>query len=431
MSIANRTAVAHRARTAWTSLPPVERVLLLNVFLGSLGMGLYSITSVIYLTRFARVSAEQVGLALSGAAILWLLLAGSTGRLIDRHGARELAITFGLLNALCIFALIFVSGFVACCVVLAAMVITGSANSVSRSAVLGHILRQDRRVHVAARNRSAANLGFTIGSALAGFVLVAHTKTPFDLSLIGFSLCLAGASLLYRRFPPIPAVSPGIKKKVRVADRKGFLMLSIVFGLLTIHDTVLSIGMPLWLVHHTSVPVPLAAWLLIVNTAGDVLLQVRVARGADTVIGAKQATQFGGLAVALSCAVLAIVGMPRSALLASLIAVVAVLILTYGELRIAAGSWGLLYGLAPASQRGIYSSIFSMGQMARSVLGPVMVTSLTALWGSPGWLAMAGFFAVVSLLTSAATTWAAREVDEQPQAAASVARQDGAIEGER
>ncbi|WP_157748214.1 MFS transporter [Micromonospora echinaurantiaca] len=387
----------------------VERVLLLNAFVLSFGFGLYATTSVIYLTRFSHISAQQIGLALSVSGILWMLVAGSAGRTVDRVGARETAIGAGLLSAAVVPLMIFAQGFPACCAVLCALAITQKVSSVGHSALVGHLLDQDRRVKVAARNHSMSNAGLAVGSAAAGVALVVGTRSAFVVILVVFSASLAAVNLMTRR---LPKVTPGVVRRTnasRVSRRRGFLFLSVVIGLISIHETILVIGMPLWLLHHTRAPAPLAAWLTIANMACVVLFQVHVAQRTDSVPNARRAVAQGAIAVAAACVVIALASLPRSATIATSILLLGVLTLTYGEMRVAAGGWGLRYGIAPRAEHGLYGAIFSMGKTAETAVGPAVVTFMTGSFTILGWGILAAGFVGLAFLIRPGAAWAVKE----------------------
>jgi MFS family permease len=389
------------------SLPQAELILLINAFIVSIGIGLYAAASVIYFTRFAGVSAGHVGLAMSIAAVVWLVIASTVGKMIDRLGPRDMMVTFGVLNAVLIVSLIFAHGFIACLLLLCALGIAENSNWVARSAVVGNILERKRRVLVSARNRSASNAGLALGNGLAGLVLIFNTKSAFNILLLGFAATLLTVAMLSLRLPRVRGTRSHAERRGSVLwEKRAFLGVSVLCGLITIHDTVLVIGLPLWIVENTSAPRPLASWLLILNTVLVVLFQVRAAKGADDVAGAKRVQVQACLLMAISCAVLGFSGYSQGVVLTVAVLLVGVGLLTLAELRAAAGGWGLRYALAKTDEQAVYGAIFSMGSTARLIIGPALVTFLTSSWHLAGWLLLALLFALLAVATPPLVAWA-------------------------
>jgi len=68
--------------------PPGAARVLAAAFLGSVGTGVQLTACVLFFTRVAGLSAGQVGLGLTGAAVAGLLAGVPLGSLADRLGAR-------------------------------------------------------------------------------------------------------------------------------------------------------------------------------------------------------------------------------------------------------------------------------------------------------------------------------------------------------
>ena len=111
-------------------------------------------------------------------------------------------------------------------------------------------------------------------------------------------------------------------------------------------------------------------------------------------------------ASAFTVAAVALVGcclaMPLAATLdatgASIVAIAAVLALTLAELTQSAGAWEISFRLAPADRRGHYLSMFSLGQTAQTMVGPVLLTAVVFALGTLGWAVLAAATLAAGLL---------------------------------
>jgi len=69
---------------------------------------------------------------------------------------------------------------------------------------------------------------------------------------------------------------------------------------------LLNVVVPLWLVERTDAPHTVLAWLFGTNTVMAVLLQVRAARGSETVAGSVRAVRRSALCFVASCAIISV-----------------------------------------------------------------------------------------------------------------------------
>jgi hypothetical protein len=188
-----------------------------------------------------------------------------------------------------------------------------------------------------------------------------------------------------------------------------YVSLAVVSGLITLHDVILSVGLPLWIVGRTQAPVAVAAWVIGLNTLMVVALQVPASRLAVTVDGARRLQRRACLAVALACVVFGLTrGLaagPATALL-----VLGVVVLTAGELWSSAANWRLRFEFADPTAQGQYAGVFSLGIALRGAVGPVLVATLIGDLRSAGWIALALLFALMVLLVNPVVKTAGRRL---------------------
>jgi len=263
-------------------------------------------------------------------------------------------------------------------------------------------------VRLAAQLRSTFNAGCTIGTLSGGVAFAFDTRAAYTAVLLGHAVLSLGSALLYLTIAASArtAAQPGTSRP-RMARDVPYLAVAMLTGVVLLTDTVLGVGLPLWIATYTHAPRPLAGWLLTANALMVVALQIRASGGADTVPGARKVLRQAALLGAVGCPVFAF-SAGANTVLATCLLVIGAVVLTLSELRGAAGGWGLRYGLAVEHAQGAYGGLFSLGAAVRLVAGPTLVTTLMAKLHSAGWLVLAGLFLATAAVIPPVVNWAAR-----------------------
>jgi hypothetical protein len=114
-----------------------------------------------------------------------------------------------------------------------------------------------------------------------------------------------------------------------------------------------------------------------------------------------------GSLLAASCALFALsAGGDGIVVVAMLVA--AGVVHTAGELPFVAASWGLSIPLMPAGAPGEYQGEFATGEATALMAAPVLMTTLVAGWGQPGWLILGAIFLLPAVAAIPVTHWALR-----------------------
>ncbi|QMU70035.1 MFS transporter [Streptacidiphilus sp. P02-A3a] len=372
-----------------------------NYLVDSLGTGLFLTGGVAFFVRVVGLTATQVGVGFSIAGLVTLGASVPTGWLADRVDTRRLLFLLHLAEAalFCLYPL--VHSFLGFVLVASATSLAIRAASTVRSALIAGVLEPDRRVAGRAYLRSVFNAGFAGGSALAAWALADGSHFACEMVIAGntASYLLAAATLI-----PLPSMPPqprpvGAAKAPALKDIP-FVLLTLMNGLLGINGIVLTLALPLLIVSGHGIPRALAGLFVTANTVLVVVFQVRLSRNADTVDGGARAQRRAGVFLALSCAGIAAAVAVHSTALTILCLVVAVLLLTAGELLAMAGSWGISYGLAPDHARGEYLGVYALGMAFAETAGPAATTYLGIDQGAAGWLVIAGVFLLAGFAVS-------------------------------
>ncbi len=145
--------------------------------------------------------------------------------------------------------------------------------------------------------------------------------------------------------------------------------------------------------------------IVVLNSLAIALFQVNVSRRMDAPLRAARGAVLSGAALAASCVLFALTAGGGGPLVVALLLAGGVAHVA-GELLFVAASWGLSIPLMPRDAAGEYQGVFATGEAAALLVAPVLMTTLVAEWGAPGWLVLAGIFLVPAAAALPATRWA-------------------------
>ncbi|MGK5674018.1 MFS transporter [Micromonospora sp. URMC 106] len=388
--------------------PGPARTLTLGTLVRTVGRGLWLVASALFLTRSAGLSATEVGLGLTVAALVGLLASAPAGYLADRLGPRATQIVALAASGVLTTALLAVGSLPAFLAVGAATAVADAADRGAKGALIAGSVPADQRVRTRAYLRATTNVGISVGAVLAGFAIAADTRAAYVALILTAAVTYLLAAAVFTRLPylpPVPAPAHG-PRLVALRDRP-FLAFTVLDGLMSMHFGLLNIALPLWIVGHTRAPAWLISGLMLVNTVVVVLFQVRAARGTESLAGAARAARRAGLAIAAACVLFAASG-GRSTGVAVALLVGGALAHVVGELWHSAAGWGISFGLAPEDAHGQYQGAYSMGYELGKMVAPVVVTTLAVGWGVPGWLLLGALFLSLGAMVPGVVGWAAR-----------------------
>ncbi|WP_328663837.1 MFS transporter [Streptomyces sp. NBC_00328] len=387
----------------------------------AVGTGAFLAVSVPFITRSVRLSEGSLGLGLTLSAAIALGTAIPIGILADRIGPKKVLVGVSLWRCACFVLYPFVQNLWQFLTVVCLLGLVDKAAAPMEQALVGQVTATDDRVRVVAILRSLRNVGFTVGALLGGIGLLIDSRAGYSAILLVNASSFAVLATLAARLPVLSAPAKSLRRRfsVRVLRDGSFLSFTGINAVLTMHMTLLSIGIPLWIVGHTAVSSALISPLVAVNTVLAVALQVRASRNTDTITGAARALVRAGICLAVCC--LLLVAAPKlPVVLAVGVLVLAMVALTGGELFQSAGGWGGSYLLAVPGEEGVYLSVFWLGVAVQQIAAPVLV-SVVVTSGTTGWAVLAALFAVCGLAAPLIGRWAQAQADSRTPADPSLA----------
>ncbi|HEX6685561.1 MAG TPA: hypothetical protein VF062_22490, partial [Candidatus Limnocylindrales bacterium] len=94
--------------------------------------------------------------------------------------------------------------------------------------------------------------------------------------------------------------------------------------------------------------------------------------------------------------------------IATAILVAAAAVHVMGELRQAAGSWGISFDLAPDHAQGQYQGMYNTGWSLAAIIAPAILTTVVVDWTGPGWIVFGALYAATGAAVPIAVRWAQR-----------------------
>ncbi|MCC3329194.1 MFS transporter [Nocardia abscessus] len=375
------------------------RLLVLAALVNSTGTGLFLAGAVLFYTTYLDIPITMVGAGLGIAAIAGIFgsvpLAGSA----DRFGAvRTLAALYCALGFVyCAYLLINgVAGFVVA--VSVATVIMRAVPPVNQ-AVAGMVVTGIERSTVLATMRATRNGGVMVGSALAGLGLAAAGTTGYLIMLLGnaASYLICGA-LVYRlrslEKTPLEVRARGLP----VVRNVRYLALGLANGMLGLHATMMIVALPLWTTARSDVHDAFIPMIVTIGALLVVLLQVPLSRGVDSIRSARSAVVRAGIALGVSCLLMALMAEADGPILGAVVLLMVISTLTIGEIYQTSSAWVISHDLAPEGRRSEYIATFSLGMSVQQIIGPPLFSAIVARFGTPGWLALGVGFVVASVV---------------------------------
>lgn len=402
----------------------VGRRLGLMALVDACGTGAFLALSAIFLTRSVGLSVAQVGFGLATGAAIALITAIPLGALADRYGPRRVLVAVSVWRAACFVAYGLVGSFTGFLVVVCLLGVVDKATAPLEQGLVGSAVAPTSRVRTMAVMRAVRNVGFTIGASMGAVALALDTRPAYVAIVLLNAASFIALAAMAAQLPVKTETADGASLRrplsFQVLKDTPYLIIAALNAVLTMHMTLLSVGVPIWIAGHSNAPRWVIAPLLLVNTVLAVAFQVRASRDSESSAGAAQRLKQAGLALGTCCVLLA--GVPLLSAAAAIgVLAISIVALTAGELLQNAGGWAISYQLARESQRGAYLSVFWLGTSIQQIATPVIVALVIAA-GAAAWVALGVLLALAGLAVPAVIRWAvaarANENMPEPESAA-------------
>ncbi|WP_392671978.1 MFS transporter [Streptomyces sp. LN785] len=373
------------------------RIMLLGQFLDRAGSGVWGASSVLYFTFVTGLDARKLGLLLGAAGVAGIVGSPLAGRLAARSPVRALLIGCHLLRLVTLGLMLVCTGFY---VLLPVVAVTSLGDRAAKTLemLFATRLAGERRTTYQALSRSSANAGYAFGAGIAAVGLAVGTHGAYRALILADALSfLVAAALVWRtREPRDPGRVTARSGGAATADRspapnpwrdRGYLRFVLLDIPMNLDDSILNVGLPLWLVNHTEAPRAIVPAFLVINTVLVVVLQIRVSARVGEPRQAASAVLVYGVTTLGCCTVLA-TATGGGAWSASIALLVSAALVTGAELMRSVSSWELAVSLAPREARAPYLGVAGMAQSIQKSAGPLLMTGAVLTAGPAGWLVL-------------------------------------------
>ena len=375
--------------------------LILITFIDRVGGAMLFPFFALYLTKRFAIGMTQVGILFAAFSVSSLVGSMMGGALTDRLGRKSILI-FGLIaSSFSTLAMGFVSTFEIFFVMALFVGILTDTAGPARQAMIADMLPEEKRAQGYGIFRVAFNLSVVIGPAIGG-LLAARSYLALFIADAVISLI---AAVLVSRFisETKPKVGPDLLQESMAGSFKGyfrvlrdtafmlFLSASLLMALVYMNmNTTLGV----YLRDTHSVPEAGYGWILSLNAAMVVLFQFTITRRIEN-LPPMLMMAVGSALYAIGFAMYGFVSVYWLFLMA-------MVIITIGEMIVAPVGQALVARFSPEDMRGRYMAVFGLSWTIPFAIGPYLAGLLLdnydqrLLWYIAGFI---GLLAVVGFLT--------------------------------
>src|SRR5476651_1400406 len=277
----------HVAEKAPISDDRASLLLLLIAFVDAAGRGLFLAGATFFYTQVVGLSNVEVGIGLALAGLCGLVCAVPIGRLADRLGAARVLAFLQVWRMAGFLIYPFVNEFytfllIACfigCVEQAVWPIIQS--------LVGSAVKADAYVKTMSKVAIVRNVAYMLAAGVFSIV-VSFTSGPggvIGLLIANALAFLISAILLVtarlpHSAPKEPAETQRVTAPAHPLKNLNFLSLSLCNGILSLHQAVMTIAIPLWLLTKTQAPKALIGIILVINGIMPIPRQLALSRRA-------------------------------------------------------------------------------------------------------------------------------------------------------
>ncbi len=393
---------AKRIHNIYNEYPRQFWVLVMGMFIDTLGRTMLNPFLMLYVTKKFSVGMTEVGVLLGLMSVSSTIGRMLGGALTDRLG-RKWMVIFGLVvSGLSSLVLGVIGTFELFFVILLFVGLVASIGGPAQGAMIADILPEEKRTGGFGIFRVVANLSWICGPVVGG-LLVARSYMPLFIADAIASTITAG--VVFLAIQETRPSSPEEKSEQTMAQTfVGYLdvLKDTTFILFIGACILMTIG---YLQIYTTLGVYLRdthgvaerayGWLMSMNAATVVLFQIPISRQVE-----KRRPM---MMMALGSFLYAI-GLGAYGLVSSYVPfIIAMLIITVGEMVVMPTAQALVAKIAPEDMRGRYMAIWGFGWSIPSAVGPLLAGLIMdnadprLAWYAAGFLCLTGSVAFVLL----------------------------------
>lgn len=391
-----------RIKHVWQAYPSKFWVIVVTTFIDVIGATLIFPFFALYITQRFNVGMTQAGLLLGTFSIASLVGSMLGGAIADKFGRRRIVL-FGLVfSALSAVAMGLVDNLAAFYVLAVVVGLLADMAGPARQAMIADILPEEKRTEGFGLLRVVANLSWIIGPTIGGFMA---SRSYLSLFILDAVASLITATIVFKLLPetkPQATVEQAKESLVqtfggyrRVLKDRVYIGFLIVSMLMVVVYQQLYSTLSVYLRDTQGVPTQGYGFLLSMNAMVVVLFQISLTR---------RIKNFAPLLMMAAGSGLYAIGFSMYGFVSTYaLFIVAMLLITFGEMIVVPVSQTLATRFAPADMRGRYMAFFGMSFTIPEIIGPT-AAGLIMDNADPRWvwyiggvlcvIAVAGFYAL-------------------------------------
>ena len=374
----------NRMRDTYTEYPRQFWILVMSRFIDQLGGALMFPFLTLYITRKFDASMTQVGLIFGIVAVTGFVGNMVGGALTDRLGRKGMVI-FGLLaSAFVNLTVAFVTRIELVYVGALFMGLFGNASGPANQAMVADLLPEEKRAQGFGILRIFFNLAVTIGPAIGGLLATSSFMLLFVCDAVSSVITAIVVALAIRETKPEAAKDApeetvaqafgGYKDVLRDVPYMLFVGACV---LLTFVYMQMNTTLAVYLRDSHGIPAQGFGYLLSMNAAIVVLCQFAITR---------RVAKYKPMIIMAAGTLLYAIGFGAYGFISTYpLFLVAMVVITIGEMLVAPHSQALAAKFAPKAMRGRYMAVLGLSGAIPWALGPILA-GLVMDHADPRWL---------------------------------------------
>ncbi len=379
--------------------------LLIALCVNAFGAGMFYPFALLYFTMTTSLSIGRIGLILTVATLITLVVTPVTGALVDRLGSRRLVGSSQVLEATGFAVYLFVSS--AATLFIASLLVT----SATRMFYASFSTMIAEREEGADRDRWYGLVGVaqSLAASVSGFLaslIIASIGLPGFRAVIALNAsCLLISAILLRRVPPTrrTVLSESRANGYRsVLGDVAFVRIVASNTLFILCSMLPGLGLAIYVTDALHAPLWTVGALGIVQTSLVVGLQMRVIRSVER-MRRTQVMQLGGAVWVVACLLFAGAGaLPASPIVPYLF--LSVTCFTIAQMLYVPTARSLAASLGPATLQGRYVAMYEFSWGLAGALGPALFGVTFDVLPAAPWLATSMIVVLAMVVLRSAET---------------------------
>lgn len=370
-------------------------------FVNAFGTGFFYPFSLLFFAELSGLSLSTVGMVLTIAALAALPGLLAVGRLIDRLGPRQVLIVAALLRVGCFVGFVSMRGIMPLALFNIAFALGNRAEQAAIPPLAVGLAGEGQSGRWLALSRVVFNAGIGAGALLAG-LLVVDSRSGFVVlgvaNAVSFALTAALYLKLSVRKSPVGTAASKAAGAVRGRPWRNtpFLRVAGAKTVLWTSTLVVETALPVFVLQELALPTWTVGMLFVVNTSLLTLLQLPVSRFLERFRPGPVLAAGGCTFAVLYVTVLVVGSAPHAVRLWALLAAMSVY--TLGEMAVSQAGLVMLTSIPPQPELGGYMAVNQLFVGVGAALAPLLAASLLASRPDMLWWALTAMSVLAALL---------------------------------